>query len=223
VGHKDRASEFVRGLKNVYQSKMIKTDSLFYSGRSMAGTFIGCDRVKVEKNKINEIKIGDVVVFISACEGEKETHFVHRVVSFVDKSLITRGDNNPKQDEEPVTEENLIGKVTHYERNGEIHKVWNGRLGLLRARVLHTRLHVIQTAKFFLRKPYRMIKKTGTVAKLWRPKIETIYFETQDGPLVKYTHKGRTVASCWTETNQWWFRRPYDFIIRPKLKSRKQS
>jgi signal peptidase I len=195
-----------------------KINFVFYAGRSMAGTFKESDRLKIEKSRMSEIKIGYVAVFISAKEGEKETHCVHRVVSFADKGLITRGDNNPKNDEEPVTEENLIGKVTHYERNGKIHKVWNGRLGLLRARGLHGRLHVIRTTKFFLRKPYRLFKKTGILAKFWRPEIETIYFETQDGPLVKYVHKGKTVASCWVDSNRWWFRRPYDFIIGPKVK-----
>jgi len=196
---------------------MIKKDSFFYSGRSMAGTFRESDRIKIEKNRISEIKIGDVAIFISPMEGEKETHCVHRVVSLTEKGFYTRGDNNPKNDEEPVTEENLIGKVTHYERNGKIHEVRNGRLGLLRGRVLHGRLHFIKAAKFVLRRPYRMLKKTGLVAKIWRPEIETIYFETQDGLLVKYVHKGKTVASCWTESNRWWFRRPYDFVICPLL------
>jgi len=134
----------------------------------------------------------------------------------MEKNIITRGDNNPKNDAERVTEENLIGKVTHYERNGKVRKVWNGRLGMMRARVLHGRLHIIRAAKHLLRKPYRMLKKTGIVAKLWRPEIEIIHFQTQDGPLVKYVNKGRTVASCWTESNRWWFKRPYDFVIRPK-------
>jgi signal peptidase I len=197
---------------------MQKVDSLFYSGRSMVGSFREGDRLEINKDNINEIKSGDVAVFISTKEGEKETHCVHRVVSLADKGLITRGDNNSLNDEEPVTGKNFIGRVTHCERNGKIYKVWNGRLGLLRARVLHGRLYVIRAAKVFLRKPYRMLKKTGILAKLWRPEIETIYFETRDGPLVKYVHKGRTVASCWLDSNRWWFRRPYDFVIGPKLK-----
>jgi hypothetical protein len=199
---------------------MIKTGSLFYSGHSMAGTFREGDRLETNKTKI---KPGDVAVFISAEEGEKKTHCVHRVVSFADMGLITRGDNNPKNDEQLVTEENFIGKVTYYERNGRIHKVWNGRLGLQRARVLHCRLHLIKAIKFILKKPYRLLKKTGAVAQFWRPEIESIFFETQDGPLVKYTHNGKTVASCRVDSNRWWFRRPYDFVIGPKLKGRKQS
>jgi signal peptidase I len=197
---------------------VIKNSFLFFSGRSMLGTFKEGDWLKIEKNKIKEVKIGNVAVFMSAKEAAQERHCIHRVVSLAEKSLITRGDNNPKNDEELVTEENLIGRVTHYERNGKIYKVWNGRLGLLRARVLHGRLHVIRATKFFLRKPYRMLKKTGIVSKLWQPEIETIYFETQDGPLVKYVHKGKTIASCWVDSNRWWFRRPYDSVIGPQPK-----
>jgi hypothetical protein len=88
----------------------------------------------------------------------------------------------------------------------------------MRAKVLHGRLHIFKSAKFFLRKPYCLLKKTGIVSKLWQPQIETVYFATQEGPLIKYLHNGQTVASCWVETNRWWFRRPYDFVIGPKLK-----
>jgi hypothetical protein len=197
--------------------KMKKTDAFFYSGRSMSGTFRESEKLEIIKTKFIKIKPGDVVVFINTKKGEKVQHCLHRVASLVDKGWITRGDNNPRKDEVPVTEENLVGKVTHYERNGKIHKVWNGRLGMLRARVLHGRLHIIRTAKFFLRKPYRWLKRSGIVAKLWQPEIETIHFQTQDGPMVKYIHKGKTVASCWNDTNRWWFKRPYDFVIHPPL------
>jgi signal peptidase I len=192
-------------------------DCLFYQGQSMAGTFKTADCLKIEKTSIAALNPGDTIVFRLKKETEGKD-LVHRIVLKTNERIITRGDNNPRNDEEPVTEENLIGKVTHYERNGKIRKVWNGRLGMMRARVLHGRLYIIRTAKFFLRKPYRMIKRSGIVAKLWRPEIETIHFETQDGPLVKYVHVGRTVASCWLDSNRWWFRRPYDFVIDPKAK-----
>lgn len=183
----------------------------------MYKTFYKADFLKTEKISINELQNGDVIIFQKIEKNKTKNILVHRVLSISKNKLVTRGDNNPKNDEEPVTEENLIGKVTHYERNGKTHKVWNGKLGLLRARVLHGRLYLIKATKFFLRKPYRMLKKTGIISKLWRPEIETIHFETQEGPLVKYIHKGRTVASCWTDSNCWWFHRPYDFVIYPPL------
>jgi signal peptidase I len=200
-----------------------KINSLYYSGRSMAGTFKECDRIEIDKCRLNEIKIGDVAIFISPLEEEKGTRCIHRVVASIKTDFITRGDNNPKKDTTPLTQNNLIGRTCHFERNGRIHKVWNGRLGMMRAKVLHGRLHLIKVAKFFLRKPYRMLKKSGLVSKLWRPEINTIHFETQDGPLVKYVHQGRTVASCWTDTNRWWFRRPYDFVVNPKTKEKEKD
>ena len=184
----------------------------------MISTFKKGDFLYFKKSPITEMNCGDIIIFNCMNLEEPKKQCVHRVTIKLRQKIYTRGDNNPKNDEEPVSEENLIGKVTHYERNGKIHKVWNGRLGMMRARVLHGRLHIIRAAKFLLRKPYRLLKKTGMMAKLWQPKIETIYFETQDGPLVKYTHKGRTVASCWLDSNRWWFRRPYDFVIDPKAK-----
>ena len=50
-----------------------------------------------------------------------------------------------------------------------------------------------------LSRPYQWLKHSGIVAKIWRPEIEKIHFETQDGPLVKYVHKGKTVASYWVK------------------------
>lgn len=197
--------------------KTAAQNAYFYRGTSMTRTFKKGDYLFFQNFPITEIKCGDTIVFEDNISNEPKKQCVHRTIHKSEQNLITRGDNNPKNDEEPVTKKNLVGKVTHYERNGKIHKVWNGRLGMLRARVLHGRLHAIRAIKFLLRKPYRLLKKTGVVSKLWRPEIETIYFQTPDGLLVKYIHKGRTVASFWTDTNRWWFKRPYDFVIGSKL------
>ena len=193
---------------------------LIYAGQSMNGTLKPGDKFYLENIFFKQLCKGDIIVIRNQNSKLFENQRVHRFVIKVNDTLFTRGDNNPQIDKEPVTEENFIGKVTHFERNGKIHKVWNGWLGMMRARVLHARLLIIGAAKFILRKPYRMLKKTGVVSKIWHPEIESIHFETQDGPLVKYVHKGKTVASCWTDTNRWWFKRPYDFVIDPKNKKK---
>jgi signal peptidase I len=190
----------------------------FYQGRSMVGTFKNGAYLHTQKTFITDLHCGDVVVIKNQKPDRQENQYVHRIVHITSLNFITRGDNNQANDDQHVSVENLIGLVTHYERNGKVHKVWNGRLGMMRARVLHGRLHIVRAAKFLMRKPYRMLKKTGIVARLWQPEIKTIHFETQDGPLVKYVHKGKTVASCWIGSNRWWFRRPYDFVIGPKVK-----
>jgi signal peptidase I len=192
------------------------TQAHFYSGHSMAGTFLSADWLTFAVIPFTSIQRGDVLVF----HNEAEKLIVHRVVRQTQEGIVTQGDNSLEPDPEFLTPEHVVSQVIHRERNGKTYNVQNGRLGMLRARVLHGRLHFIKALKFFLKRPYRILKKTGIVTKLWRPEIETIHFETQDGPLVKYVHKGRTVASCWTDTNRWWFRRPYDFIIDPKAKAK---
>jgi hypothetical protein len=187
----------------------------------MTGTFAHSDRLKIQKCSLKCLMPGDVIVF-SQLNNSIKTDLVHRIMRRSMDSLVTRGDNNPKNDDEPVLEANLLGKVTHYERNGKAHRVWNGRLGMLRARFLHGKLNVIRILKFLLKKPYRTVKKWGVLQRLWQPEIETLHFETQEGPLVKYVHKGRTVACCWTASNRWWFKRPYDFILDPRIKKQEK-
>jgi len=183
----------------------------------MKGTFKPGDKLFVEKLPLSQIKRGDAIIF-SNKNKSKDEFVVHRVVNKGPGGLVTRGDNNPYQDKELVTEENVIGKVARRERNGKIYKVWGGGLGILKAKALHGRIQAIRVLKNFLGKPYRILKKSGIIPRIWRPEIETIHFETRDGPLIKYVHKGKTVAMHWTDKNGWWYRQPYDFIIGPKIK-----
>ena len=198
--------------------KSMRNHRLFYRGPSMLGTFRPGDWLRIEKIALAQVRKGDVIVFGRPDMGE-EDFVVHRVVGMGPEGPVTRGDNNLKNDKTRMTEENLLGRVIHFERGEKIHKVWNGRLGMLRVRALHARFRSISVVRFFLSKPYQSLKRSGIVARIWRPEIEIIHFETQDGPLVKYIHKGRTVASCLTDSNRWWFRRPYDFVIGPKFQS----
>jgi hypothetical protein len=182
----------------------------------MKGTFKPGDKLYIEKISLEKVKRGDLIIFSTINKGGDD-FVVHRVVDKSPGGLATRGDNTFYWDRESVSRENIIGRVIHYDRNGKIHKAWNGGAGMLRTGALHCRLHFIRVVKFFLRKPYHMIKKSGIVAKFWQPEIEIIHFETNSGPLIKYIHKGTTVAIYWTKKNRWWCKRPYDFVIGLKL------
>jgi hypothetical protein len=178
----------------------------------MKGTFRPGDKLFIEEIPFVQIERGDVIVFCGKSEGKDEP-IVHRVVAKCSTGLIMRGDNNSKNDASPVTEKDIRGRVDRIERKGKSRRVSNGRAGLLRAEVLRIKLHVLQAIKFFLRKPYRLIGRSVFVAKLWQPEIEVIRFETPDGPLLKYLHKGRSVATCWPKKNRWSFKRPYEFFL----------
>ena len=184
----------------------------FYRGPSMAPTFRPGQVLYINPQG-RGIAAGDVIVFHHQ---EGKDHVVHRVIKLTEDGYLTRGDNNLRNDPAPILPGQIVGRVEMAKLGDQIEEVKNGRRGLWQAKYLRKRLLVKRLLRRVLGKPYYWLKCSGIVAKLWRPELEAIRFETPDGPLVKYIHKGRTVASGWTDTNRWWFRRPYDFVIRPK-------
>jgi signal peptidase I len=189
-------------------------DRFVYRGPSMAPTFRPGQILHVCP-QARDIAPGDVIVF----HGQNGIgHVVHRVISVSPEGFITRGDNNLLTDPDPILPNQVVGRVGKANFGGQARSVVGGQRGLRLARMLRLMLQIKRLLRRVFRWPYHRLKHSGIVAMVWRPEIETIYFETQDGPLVKYVHKGRTVASCWLDSNRWWFRRPYDFVIGLKLK-----
>ena len=194
----------------------LQPPNLFYRGSSMRGTFKPGDKLVIENVPFDQIRKGDLVIFNRACQ-EKGDFIVHRVSAITSNGLVTRGDNCIDQDKELIGEKHIVGRVIQYDRRGRIRRARNGRMGQIRATLLYGRLHGVKWLKIFLRKPYVMFRKTGIIARIWQPDIEAVYFETPDGPLLKYLHHGRTVAICLKIKNRWKIKRPYDFIMQTEL------
>jgi hypothetical protein len=185
----------------------------------MAGTFRPGDYLILEPVPLATIHPGDVVVYQGRDQEGNPDDVVHRVVAVVPGGLVARGDNNPRPDNILVTADNLLGRVTHAERCGTIHPVRGGRWGLLRARLLHVwvygRLYGGRVARILGRWPYRALRRSGLVPRLWQPAITRIVLTPADGPaVVKYVSRGRTVARWWPATGRFLCRRPYDLVIR---------
>jgi hypothetical protein len=188
----------------------------------MLGTFRPGDYLTVEPASIAAICPGDVVIYQGRDQAGEPEDVVHRVVAVTPGGLVTRGDNNPQIDNVLVTQDMLLGRVTHAERAGRTRPVWGGRPGLLRVRALHARRRVMRLGWRLLRivgrRPYRWLRESGWARRLWRPEIMHVLVATEDGPLVKYVSGGRTVAWWWPETGRFRCRRPYDLVIsRPPL------
>ncbi len=180
----------------------------------MAPTFLPGQVLYINSQK-KDIAPGDVIVFR---QQEGKGWAVHRVIAVKQDGYITRGDNNLCADPAPILPEQVVGKVVRVDSNDRIDPLFGGWRGQWQGRFLRTRLLGKRLLRKGLGKPYHWLKCSGLVAKYWKPKIEAIRFETPDGALIKYIHKGRTVASCWTDTDRWWFKRPYDFVIDPRAK-----
>lgn len=198
----------------------LQDNIFFYHGRSMATTFRAGDCLVVEPVALADIRVGNVLVYHQADSPEK---VVHRVVALVPGGVITRGDNNDRNDIAVVFEEHIIGRVTGFSRDGRTRRVRGGWGGLLRARLsFQCRMlawfvwrHVRKLVFPLVRRPYRWLRQSGLVHYVWRPPITKIKVEMEGGPLVKYVSRGRTVVMLAPEAGHYWFVRPYDLIIPP--------
>ena len=190
-----------------------------YAGGSMLGTFRLGDRLTIEPVSFADVFLGDVIAFPDPIGDDRTGVLVHRVVAILPRGLITRGDNNVRVDTSIVTAENLLGKVTSYERNGVRSKVVGGRLGLLRARLLHARIHIRNLLICIGRGPYGALRRSGLVARWWRPQVTQLRVVSERGALIKYVCGGRVVARWWQQQNRFECDKPYDLVIpRPDEK-----
>jgi hypothetical protein len=206
----------------------------FYRGRSMWGTFRAGDLLNFEPVRLPDVRPGDVVIFRASglpeeSEGlESIKELVHRVVALAPEGLVTRGDSNREADAEAVTEGALVGRVVSFVRGGRTRPVRGGRRGLAHARHLRLRNALWAAFKSVGRKPYGLLRVSGLAPRLWRPDLKRISFSTEQGPQVKYVHRGRTVAVWWPGLPRFECLKPYDLLFRvddgePRLRYRLPS
>ena len=183
----------------------------------MAGTFRPGDHLTFVPATVVDVRPGDVVVYRCPAGREAADDLVHRIVAVKPGGLVARGDNNPCDDAELVTEASLVGRVTHLERAGRICPVTGGRRGLLRARLLRARRQVLRGVRQLAAcagHPYGRLRASGTVARWWRPQVRMLHLVAEDHTLIKYVYRGRTVARYWPATSRFECRKPFDLVIR---------
>lgn len=198
----------------------------FYYGLSMEGTFHFGDCLFVEPVPLHDLRPGDVVIYRRPESPDADQDkIVHRVIKVVPGGLITQGDNNSAADRCVVLEENLIGRISHVEREGRRRRVRGGWAGVWRSRFLHFWHPTWKHLKAWINRRifplgrwfYHWLRRSGVVARLWHPRIIQVHVETRYGSLIKYAIGNRTVAYWWPESGSFKCRKPYDLIIqRPK-------
>ena len=99
----------------------VQADTRRVDGTSMLPTLEGGDLVVIQSGTINQIHVGDIIVYGAPCSAFGES-VVHRVVENTSGGLITKGDNNPGTDQalgiaqydghpQPIIQQCLEGKV----------------------------------------------------------------------------------------------------------------
>jgi hypothetical protein len=191
----------------------------FYRGHSMLGTFRAGDQLTLSPLSLASIRPGDVVIFRGIAHSQNQREVAHRVVLVTPQGLLTQGDNNPYIDRLPITQEQLLGRVSEYIRDGRLYPVRGGFWGLVHLRTLHAMRFMRHLGGVFLRLTvgwlYRWLRDSGVVGKFWRVTILRLVVNTRSGPMVKYIHLHRTVATWRPNFGRFWARRPYDLLISP--------
>lgn len=91
-------------------------------GYSIFSTETGSMSPTMEKGDIVFVKIGKDVQEKDIITYKKENSFItHRIIKIDGKSIIAKGDNNNTQDE-PITQDAIVGKVSFIINNVEIWK-----------------------------------------------------------------------------------------------------
>lgn len=74
---------------------------------SMEPEILAGDYVIFKSINYDDVKVGDIVVYLNA---DEDKYIIHRVVEDYGSYLITKGDNNALKDTYKVTKDNLYGK-----------------------------------------------------------------------------------------------------------------
>jgi signal peptidase I len=184
----------------------------------MKATFRPGDRLIVETVPFTNVRPGDVVVYRGLNHNGAKDELVHRVMCALPNGLVVRGDNNPCADKTLVTENNLVGRVSHVVRDGKRYPVHGKGFGLLRARALYRWRHIWgflwDVVRYLGRGSYACLRNSGLIARLWRPSIKKVQLMTENGTLIKYVCRNHTVAYYWPANGQFRCRKPYDLVLR---------
>ena len=190
------------------------TRCFVYRGASMTPLFKTGDLLFVCPLPPSAVSVGDVVVFFRCQQAEL---VVHRVVGVSGAGLVTRGDANSRTDPVPLSVEGFIGRVEALERGRRHRKVLGGRVGMLLHRSNQCRRQVSLFIRRLLRPTYRALRSSAGVrqllGKMLSPQLEAVRVETCEGPVVKFIHRGRTVARWWPQRKHLECRKPYDLVI----------
>jgi hypothetical protein len=196
---------YQKGLKRVFR----------YSGLSMQPTF-RTGQVLYVRPDVQAVKPGDVVVY-----KQEGRYIVHRVLSVGMDGYVTRGDNNPQADANPVAPGQVIGRVDMDEHRGEIRSVWGGRSGLWLTRLGRAARWLKPGLRLVFGWPYRRLKASRFMVRIWKPAISQIHLKSDSGMLVKYIYRKKTVAVWEASLGRFECRKPFDLVIPSPLEETK--
>lgn len=138
--------------------------------QSMEPTFKKGDMILVKQVDLYDLKVDDVITFNTVIQGQRVQN-THRIVEVIEdggtKSFVTKGDNNPVNDESLVYASDIVGRWTG-KKVGGLGKA----LDFLRTKTGFFVCIVIPMAIFFLFELYKFIMVIIETKKQSVPEID---------------------------------------------------
>lgn len=186
--------------------------SMNYIGTSMNPTLKPGDRLDTVPYDRQEIRRGDVIVFISPADDSK---VVHRVVSVDSNGIRTRGDNCNRIDPWVLSPDQIVGRVSSVHRRNRRRRIFGGFWGSVFAGTARALYAIDSHTSILLRPFYDRLASSGILRRLVPVSIEP--------RVISFNHSGRSelqlLMGRWVIGRRlpgmarWHIRRPFRLFV----------
>ncbi len=183
-----------------------------YVGPSMMPTLKPGDQLQIDFNDQQQIRRGDVIVFVPQ---EGDSKIVHRVISVNSDGIRTRGDNCNHEDDWVLSREHILGRVVSARRGNRRLRVLGGPLGNSFALAIRA-INIIDLNLTSLLRPfYQRLARAGMFRRClpaWM-KTKAISLRHPAGTELQLL-MGRRVIGRWLPgRTRWQIRRPFRLFV----------
>ena len=183
-----------------------------YIGTSMKPTLKSGDRLLVIPCDGQEIRRGDVIVFIPPGGDSK---IVHRVISVNLDEIKTRGDNSYHEDDWVLRRENILGRVVATQSINRRRRIFGGPLGRLFAVKVRIIRAIDSPVSYLLRPAYNELAKVSIFTRLlpaqMRPRV--ISLNRGEGKELQLLMGRHVIGRSLPGMTRWHIRRPFRLFV----------
>jgi hypothetical protein len=192
--------------------KASELKSMNYIGSSMNPTLKPGVRLNVRAYHGQEVRRGDVIVFIPPGGDSK---IVHRVTSVNSDGIRTRGDNRNHEDDWVLGRENIVGRVVSAQRGNRRFRVLGGLLGHSLSVAIRANKSIDSNLTALLRPFYQRLARAGVFSR-WLPsgmRPRVISFNREAGTELQLVMGRRVIGRRLEGKSGWNIRRPFRLFV----------
>jgi hypothetical protein len=191
-------------------------NAVFCRGESMRLLFRPGDWIHFAPCRVEDLRQGDVVIFIPP--GGKE-RIVHRVISTGPDGIRSKGDANSHRDAWDLKQEYIAGRAVSVERRGRVISVAGGLAGHVPAQVLAQALCLFKKldhgSSRVLHPVYRRLSRSGLARRLVPPSLapRVITLNRPERTERQILMRRKVVGQCLPGESAWRIRRPFRLFV----------